>query len=299
MPSRSVRIPEDKFIEHIYPYMGQYLAVEKRIARAATGRQEIELVWNRHLGGIFIIDGIIQHTDLDEYIYAELFAHVPLACISSREPRVLIIGGGDMGVMEEVLKHGGVRQCDLVDMDAGVIDFARRYMRHIHNDCWRDPRAAVAISDGLDFLRQTTNVYDAILVDGTDPGYPEMGNSLFTDDFFELARAHVSDGGMFVIGSDVPFHHPQAVAPIQRRLARLYANAGAFHGTVPTFQGGVTLFAYGINQNAPLSPLPDRLPPGLRYLNAATLGACFALPEYIRRLVELEDIPGYEWRGHE
>ena len=294
MPNRSVPIPNDKLIEHVYPYMGQYVAVEKRIASAMTEFQEVELVWNRHLGNILVIDGIIQHTDRDEYVYAELFAHVPLACVTSHSPRVLIVGGGDLGLMEEVLKHPEVRQCDLVDLDGQVIEFAKQYMTHVHHDCWRDPRARVTVGDGLEFLRGSSGKYDAILVDGTDPDYPERCNSLFSDDFFELARGRVAEGGMFAIGSDVPFHHPQAIAPIQRRLRRLYGRAGAFHGCVPTFQGGVTLFAYGLDRDAVLSLDAGRLPPGLRYLNPETLHACFALPEYIRRLVDLEEVPEYE-----
>ncbi len=297
MSNRSVRVPEDKFVEHVYPYMGQYVAVERRVASATTEHQEIELVWNRHLGNILVIDGIIQHTDRDEYIYAELFAHVPLACVSSCSPRVLIVGGGDFGLMEEVLKHPEVVRCDLVELDGKVIEFAKRHMAHIHHDCWRDPRARVTVGDGLDFLRVSEEPYDAILVDGTDPDYPERNNSLFTDVFFELARGRLGEGGMFAIGNDVPFHHPQAIAPVQRRLRRLYRRYGAFHGCVPTFQGGVTLFAFGLDRD----DLPDfdmsRLPSGLRYLNPKTVRACFDLPEYIRRLVDLEEVPPYEWRA--
>jgi spermidine synthase len=298
MRNRSVPIPEDTLVEHVYPYMGQYVAVEKRLVSARTAHHEIELVWNGYLGNILVMDGIIQHTDRDEYVYAELLAHAPLCCVESATPRVLIVGGGDMGVMEEVLKHASVSRCDLVDIDGGMIEFAKQYMAHIHRDCWRDERAAVIVEDGLEFLQATQNRYDAILVDGTDPDYPDTGNSLFTDEFFEAARSRLSEGGMFVIGSDAPFHHPQAIAPIQRRLRRLYTGCGAFHGTVPTFQGGLTLFAYGMTRDLPV-PVSSRLPEGLQYLNAPTLEACFALPENVRRLVELEEVPEYEWHAED
>ncbi|OGV52349.1 MAG: hypothetical protein A2X49_08310 [Lentisphaerae bacterium GWF2_52_8] len=299
MASRSVRIPEDKFIEHVYHYMGQYVSVERRIASALTEHQEIELLWNSYLGNILVIDGIIQHTDRDEFVYAELFAHVPLACVNTPAPRVLIVGGGDFGLLEEILKHPGLEFCDLVEQDGKVIEFAKEHMKHVHHECWRDPRISVSVMDGLDFLRGTQRLYDVILVDGTDPGYPEMDNTLFTDSFFELARQRIAPGGIFVIGSDVPFHHPQAVAPIQRRLRRLYSCSGAYQGCIPTFQGGITLFAYGLDRDK----LPDfasvKLPPALRYLNPETLRASFALPEYLRKLVDLEEIPPYEWRAEE
>lgn len=296
MATKTIRMPDDKLVENIYPYMGQHFTVERRLASAKSEFQEIELVWNRHLGNILVIDGIVQHTDRDEFIYAELVAHVPICCVRSPNPDVLIVGGGDFGVMEETLKHPEVRRCDLVEQDPVVVEFAKEHMRNVHHDCWRDPRASVTIGDGLSFLRGSEAVYDVILVDGTDPGYPEMGNSLFTDEFFEHARARLAPGGMFVIGSDVPFHHPQAVAPIQRRLRQLYASAGAYHGCVPTFQGGDSLFAYGLDRDGAPEPDCGSLPPDLLYLNPETVRSCLVLPEYIRKLVDLEEVPGYEWR---
>src|SRR6185436_8389123 len=138
--------------------------------------------------------------------------HVPLSAHPAPR-RVLIVGGGDGCVLEEVLKHPEVERAVLVDIDALVVELSRTWLGAVNRGAFAAPRADVRIADGIAFVRETEERFDVVLVDGPDPmGAGDAGSPLYTPEFFARCARVLAPGGLFVTQNDVPFHHGKAMA---------------------------------------------------------------------------------------
>ena len=151
-----------------------------------TDHQRLVVFENETFGRVLTLDNVVQTTERDEFIYHEMLAHLPVLAHGSVR-KVLIVGGGDGGMLEEVLKHRGVEKVTQVEIDAGVIDFSKRYLSSICKDAFDDPRLDLVIADGVDFVASCEERYDIAIVDSTDPIGP--GEVLFTDTFYGKAKA--------------------------------------------------------------------------------------------------------------
>src|SRR3546814_448182 len=124
-----------------------------------TEHQRLELFENGSFGRVLTLDGVVQTTERDEFIYHEMLAHLPILAHGAAK-KVLIIGGGDGGLLEEVLKHRSIEKVTQVEIDAGVVDFARQYLASICRDAFDDPRLELVIADGVDFVSSCAERYD-------------------------------------------------------------------------------------------------------------------------------------------
>jgi spermidine synthase len=162
--------------EVLHDGVGQRLEVEEVLFEGKSEFQDIKILRNPKFGRIMTLDGIVQTTEGDEFVYHEMFAHVPMLAHGNVR-RVLIIGGGDGGLLEEVLKHK-VEHVTEVELDGGVVEVAREHLSSICGQAYDDPRTELVIGDGAKFVVETGQRYDVILVDSTDPIGP--GAVLFT-----------------------------------------------------------------------------------------------------------------------
>jgi spermidine synthase len=217
-------------------------------------------------------------------------AHVPLLAHGAAED-VLIIGGGDGGLAEEVLKHGSVKRLVMVEIDAGVIDFAKAHLADLHRGCFDDPRLELVISDGKDYAARSTSRFDLIIVDSTDPVGP--GEVLFTRPFHSDCKRLLKPRGILVTQNGVPFLQPAELADTIGNFAQLFADAGCYLAVVPTYVGGFMALGWGTddasNREVPLELLEARFAgAGLatRYYTPAVHKAAFALPAFIEEIVE-------------
>lgn len=272
------------FTETLHDGLGQRIRMDEMLFESDTGHQQLTIFRNDTLGRVMTLDGVVQTTEADEFIYHEMLAHTPLLSHGSAES-VLIIGGGDGGMLREVLKHPRVQPTQ-VEIDQAVIDLSKTYLPNHSSGAFDDPRATIVIADGMDFVRHTDQSFDVIISDSTDPLGP--GEVLFTEDFYALASRCLNPGGVLVTQNGVPFVQMDEVLDTHRRMAPHFADMTFFGAAVPTYYGGVMTFAWGADdrmlRRVSMEVLAWRAKHiGLRtrYYNPAVHHAAFALPQYL------------------
>jgi len=271
--------------ETLHASFGQYFAVDKVLYREKTEHQDLVIFENQALGRVMALDGVVQTTERDEFIYHEMMAHIPLLA-HGQAKRVLIIGGGDGGMLREVSRHQQVEQITMVEIDAGVVDFCRQYLPNHSAGAYDDPRFKLVITDGVEFVSQCTEKFDVIISDCTDPIGP--GESLFTSTFYQGCARILNQGGIFVAQNGVCFLQQQEAINSHQRLSAYFNDVSFYQAAIPTYYGGIMTFAWA-SQDAQLrqldlATLQQRwLASGLRcrYYNPAIHHASFALPQYL------------------
>ena len=271
------------FEEACHPHWRQRMTVDRILLQEHTGLQELLIFDNPTLGRVLVLDGVVQTTERDEFIYHEMIAHVPLMAHGGARD-VLIIGGGDGGTLEEVLKHEGVARATLVELDPGVVEAARAWLASIHRGAFDDPRAELLFADGVDFVARSDRRFDVIIIDSTDPVGP--GEVLFTEAFYADCRARLRPGGILVGQSGNPIYERERFHAARERLARVFADASFILTSVPSYLGGPFAIAWACDEPATrqlgVAELARRsCPAGLRCYSPAVHAAAFVHPPWL------------------
>jgi spermidine synthase len=204
------------YAEALNPRFGYFYTVKKTLARAKTGDQSIQLLDTDEFGKVLLLDNITQTAEGNDCHYHEPMVH-PALCSHPRPESVLVIGGGDGGVLREVLKYRCVKRVDLAELDEGVIWFSKRYLSKINRGAFRDPRVRLHVTDGRTFVTLHPRRFDVIIMDMTDPAGPSL--PMYTREFFRAAKtAFRNEHGIFVMHSESPVTRPDAFACIQKTL---------------------------------------------------------------------------------
>ncbi|AGP45945.1 Polyamine aminopropyltransferase [Serratia plymuthica] len=271
--------------ETLHANFGQYFSVENVLYREKTEHQDLVIFENPVLGRVMALDGVVQTTERDEFIYHEMMTHVPLLA-HGQAKKVLIIGGGDGGMLREVSRHRGVEQITMVEIDAGVVEFCRQYLPNHNAGSYDDPRFKLVIDDGVNFVNQTDEKFDVIISDCTDPIGP--GESLFTSAFYEGCARCLNEGGIFVAQNGVCFLQQDEAVNSHAKLSQYFNDVSFYQAAIPTYYGGIMTFAWASQNPAlrqlDLSALQHRFnQSGLncRYYNPAIHAGSFALPQYL------------------
>jgi spermidine synthase len=245
--------------ETLYPAWGQRFRVAQELARVKSAFQDIVIFESETHGRVMLLDGVVQITEADEFVYQEMLTHVPLLAHGAAG-RVLIIGAGDGGVLRHVLQHRTVRHAVMVEIDGEVIRLAKEFLPGIGGDAWSDPRAEVIVGDGIDHVRRAPDgAYDVIIVDSTDP--IGVGEVLFTDAFYANAARILADDGVIVNQCGVPFMQADELRDTSARRRRFFPHVGAYVAAVPTYVGGFMTLGFAAKR------------PGLDVVPAATIRA--------------------------
>ncbi len=222
--------------ETLYAEWGQRFLVKRELARVKSDFQDIMVFESFTHGRVMLLDGVVQITERDEFVYQEMLTHVPLLAHGAAK-RVLIIGAGDGGVLRRVLQHRNVTQAVMCEIDGEVIRLAKEHLPMIAGDAWNDPRADVIVGDGIDYVRRgAAGSFDAIIVDSTDP--IGVGEVLFTDEFYENSARLLSDRGLIVNQCGVPFMQADELRDTSLRRRQFFPHVGAYVAAVPTYVGG-------------------------------------------------------------
>ncbi|MGH8548068.1 MAG: polyamine aminopropyltransferase [Methylococcales bacterium] len=273
------------YIETLYDAYGQEFRVDKLYFEARTGHQHLVIFHNAQFGRVMALDGVIQTTERDEFIYHEMLTHVP-AYAHGRVRDVLIIGGGDGGILREILKHKSISKVIQVEIDATVIETCRKYLPGHSDGAFDDPRAEIVIDDGFNYVRQSDRKFDLIISDGTDPIGP--GEVLFTGDYYSACKRCLNPGGVLVTQNGVAFMQPDELSTTARRLRELFADRYFYSAAVPTYVGGIMVFAWATDEvslrRLSTEEVAKRVESDLikmRYYNPAIHTAAFVLPQYV------------------
>jgi spermidine synthase len=277
--------------ETLHPHFRCSIEASAILFESKTEHQHLIVFDNATFGRVMMLDGVVQLTTSDEFIYHEMMAHVPLFALGDTARRVLIIGGGDGGVMREVLRHRHVERVVLVDIDRTVVDVSREHLPEISQGAFDDPRAEVIIADGVKYVAETAERFDAIIVDSTEPVGPAA--VLFTRPFFEGCRRCLTEPGVLITQNGLPFLHPEHLRGTMGLFRDLFEDTATYLCGQPTYFGGPFALAWAATS------------PGLRALSGEELAAryaasgietryytpglhlaSFVLPRYVARLMD-------------
>jgi spermidine synthase len=230
-------MPTDCWLnETLYPNWGQRFQVSRELARVKSDFQDIAIFETASHGRVMVLDGVIQITEGDEFVYQEMLTHVPLLAHGSAR-NVLIIGAGDGGVLRRVLQHPGVDRAVMVEIDGEVIRLSKEFLPRIGGDAWTDKRAHVIVGDGIDYVKNAPDAaFDVIIVDSTDP--IGVGEVLFTDAFYANCARILTARGIVVNQCGVPFMQADELSETSARRRKFFPHVTAYVAAVPTYVGG-------------------------------------------------------------
>ena len=246
-------------------------------------------------GRLLVLDGSFNVSEKDEFFYHENLVHVP-ACTHPRPTTALIIGGGDGGAAEELLKHACIQRVTLVEIDQAVIDVARTHLQSIHRGVISEftghPKLSVHIADGLDFIKRSADRYDLIILDLADPGGPSV--PLYTANFYQACAGRLNSGGILALHIASPFAQRHRIASALAALSSAFAIVRPYMVTVP-LSGGPWMMACASNTLDPATlsaaavdaRLATRGISDLQFYNGGTHLAAMALPNFVRTAVSL------------
>ena len=254
--------------------------IENIIYQVRSEFQEIIVADSEQWGRMLLLDGIVQTTEKDEFMYHEMITQVAMHAHPSFK-KILVIGGGDGGTLTQIVKHPGVEKIDLVEIDGKVIDTCREYFPCFQGG-FSDPRTHIIIQDGIEYLQKTDKKYDLIIVDSSDPTGPAIG--LYTESFYASAFHALENDGMMVTQSESPLFYDDIFISIYRNISAVFGDAYIYMGTVPTYISGPWTFTIGSKKYDPRQCIKSRpIPEGLKYYSQAVHQAAFVLPQYILR----------------
>ena len=267
------------------------LKADRVLFDSETEHQHLIIIETPEFGRVMMLDGVIQLASKDEFVYHEMMAHVPLFA-HGRAKKALIIGGGDGGVLREALRHPELESVTLCEIDRSVIDLCRAHFPEVSAGAYDDPRTRIVIADGTKFVAETDERFDVIMVDSTDPIGP--GVVLFTREFYADCRKALAKGGLLTTQNGLPFLQAAELKQSVGYFRELFNDAFAYLATTPTYVGGPMSFGWASDDGelrqhkrrkierryAKAGAFPTR------YWRPDVHVAAFALPAYVRELVE-------------
>ena len=210
-------------------------AVERVLHEIHTDHQHLVLFEHEFFGKVLMLDGAIQVTTNDEFVYHEMMTHVPIFAHGDAR-QVLIVGGGDCGIAEEVLKHAAVERLTQVEIDASVVEFAKQHFPEFTRPVFADKRFDLIIDDGMNYVAKTEQRFDIIIVDSTDPLGP--GEVLFSEKFYAACRRCMTKGAVLVTQNGVPILQIGELTAAIGKFRKLFADASCYAAAIPTYVGG-------------------------------------------------------------
>lgn len=278
-----------EYRETLHKNYGQYFAVEKMLHEVRTEHQHLVIFENALMGRVMALDGAIQTTEADEFFYHEMLTHVPILAHGATK-RVLIIGGGDGGMLREVCRHASVEHVTMVEIDQAVVDMCKEYLPKHSNGAFDDSRVNLVIDDGMSFVANCTETFDVIISDCPDPVGP--AEVLFSEGFYEACHRCLTADGILVAQNGTPFLQLGEVQTTAKHISALFADWHFYHAAVPTYIGGAMTFAWAAKNPAArkqsLAVLRQRYAESnvvTRYYNADIHQAAFALPQYVLQAI--------------
>jgi spermidine synthase len=282
-------LPAAAVTEDLAPGWGIFIRPLRSLENFRSRFQAIEVHDTAAFGKLFRLDGHFMTSENDEFFYHENLVH--MAALSHPAPRhALVIGGGDGGSAEELLKHPSIQAVTVCEIDAAVVDIARRHLQSVHRGALDDPRVTLKIGDGFAFLRQADAVYDLIVLDLTDPGGASL--PLYTAGFYRSCAARLHPSGALTLHVGSPVTHGGRVRDVLSRLREAFPRVTPYLASVPLY-GGLWMMACASAALDPCAPAAAEIDrriarrglSDLRYYNGDMHRAALAMPNFVRALI--------------
>jgi spermidine synthase len=290
---KTSKAPRTLATERLHKGYAQQMEITKVLADEKSQFQHIKIFDTVANGRVMTLDDIVQITDRDESAYADMLTHLPMLEHGKVE-RVMIVGGGDLSIADEALKHKNVKEVVLVDIDGRVIDLCKKLFGDINAKAFKDKRMKVVVADAFEYLgrKESKNRFDLIIADRPDPVGP--GKALFGETFYDRVKGALKKGGYATFQTGVPFYQPWEITEALQELARFFPRSGLYLSVVPTYIGGFMALSWASKGGKPLGKA-DGIKRAAKaykksrlkcdYYNPDIHAAAFALPNWIAKLV--------------
>ena len=269
----------------MWPGMALSIEIERVLFSKKTHFQQIDLFQTKSHGKMLVLDGIIQLTEVDEFAYHEMMAHVPL--FAHPDPKsVLVIGGGDGGVLREVGRHTCIESIDFCEIDDEIIKLSKKFLPQIACG-FDDPRININIEDGSQYIKRQKNRYDVIIVDSSDPIGP--GEKLFEKHFYQGLKNALRENGIIATQGESFFIHKEYVKNLVKITKQLFPIQAYSHMIVPTYPGGhlgICLASLGPELKKPVRSIPKNFQERLKYYSRKIHRASFVLPYFAQKMID-------------
>jgi spermidine synthase len=259
---------------------GIFFEVKRTLFKKKSRFQDIEVIENPYFGHMLFLDGLVQTTENDEFFYHEMLIHP--AMVTNHDPKqILIIGGGDGGALRQTLRYPieGVR---MVEIDPDVIAVAKKYFPWLLPSL-EDERADIVIADGKEFLKDSQDKYDVILVDSSEPVGPSV--TLHERNFYKLIKDRLGPRGIACAQMGAPFFQMESLERAKNDLKDVFGIVRFYLAPVPTYPGGNWCYVYLSDQVDPFE-IKREPPADLQYYNLEIHKAAFALPNYLQKILK-------------
>jgi spermidine synthase len=268
---------------------GFYIKATRQLGGWQTRFQKMAIYETPYYGKIFRLDGFNMTSEKEEFVYHENLIH-PALTAHAAPRKVLIIGGGDGGSSEEALKHPSVESVTMVEIDADVIEVAKKHFHAVHQGVFDNPKLRVLVDDGMKFVRETQEKFDLIALDLNDPMGP--AEALYSIEFFQQLRQALAPGGALTLHIGSPVARPERVAQLAQRLNTVFRIVRPYTMYIPLY-GSQWAMAVCSDKLDPKSFTADEIDRriearklgDLKYYNGETHEGVFALPNFVRDLV--------------
>lgn len=257
--------------------------IKRTLHSEVTEFQTLDVVETYQFGNLLVLDGMVMTTDKDEFVYHEMISHVALHTHPNPK-QVLIVGGGDGGVVREVLKHASVERVVLAEIDGRVIETSKKFFPAIASGL-SDPRVDIQVVDGIHHIEENPNTYDVVLIDSTEPVGPAVG--LFQKPFYQKVSEALKPDGMMVAQTESPWFNRDLIRQVYADISSTFPITRLYTASIPTYPSGLWSFTLGSKQYDPLEVDETKFA-GLntKYYQASMHKSLFQLPVFVQELTE-------------
>lgn len=261
----------------------------EELFRGRSEYQDVAVFKTEAFGNVLVLDGVIQCTDRDEFAYQEMLTHLPLQALETPPKKVLVVGGGDGGVLREMTRYPSLEEIHIAELDGMVIDTAKKFFPKMAVG-FADPRVRVTVGDGMAFVAAAAeNTYDAIIVDSSDPVGP--AEVLYQKPFYESMHRALKPGGVVATQAESLWLHLPIITSLAKMCAEVFVGGEVAYGftTIPTYPSGQIGFMMCSKGRRIDFPAPKRDEPAdtpglqpVQYYHHAAHRAAFVLPKFGR-----------------
>jgi len=269
----------------LWPGQAMSIQVKEILYHGRSKFQDVLIFSSTNYGNVLVLDGVIQVTERDEFSYQEMMAHIPLFAHPNPE-KVLVIGGGDGGILREIAKHPGVKEIYICEIDEDVIIFSKKYLPTLAEG-YQDPRVTVKIMDGAKFMEDNQDVFDVIITDSSDPIGP--ASVLFETPFYNAMHKSLRDGGIVCTQGESVWLHLDIIKPLMDSIRQTYSTVEYAYTTIPSYPSGqIGFIIAGKNRGSCKKPLrepSDEQTEKLKYYSSEIHEASFVLPAFAKKSI--------------
>lgn len=279
------------FNEFYNEQTGLTVGIDRVLFSEQTPFQKVEVYETDTWGNMMTIDGMVMLSEKDEFVYHEMLSHVGMFAHPNPQ-RVLVIGGGDGGTAREVMRHPSVMQVDMVEIDEVVVEASKQFLPDVGD--WTNPKLNVIFEDGIEFVKDISEPYDLIIVDGSDPVGPAEG--LFENEFIQACYDGLTEEGVLIAQTESPWisEYHNSMDQVFNALGKIFQISMMYLAYIPLYPSGMWSFSFASKGIDPLSEeTVTRVKEGLqqfdnnlKYYNAEIHKSCFALPNFVADIID-------------